>query len=282
MQDTAMDRNENPPIPEERRFVWRNLDAFLTGDISPEDRARIEAFLCDCPYTREYVQTEQQFAQAVRRCVTEDAVKCPEGLRERVLTALARCEIDEEPPARERPAGRLLGFPWLGAVMMTAASIMLVVALVLVFGGGAEGDGMRLPDGLAPMVESVSMDVPQSEKCRYGDASAEYSRYFADGPELPHRIDGKMMRVSDFSCEEVNGSRVMRAVYDTSDGMRFGLIVFNCNCLDKRLWDDLQCAEVKVHDKIVLIWREGDYFRALVGPNSEVLLRHMQAFRKSY
>lgn len=280
MTDTTMDKQNVPEIPEERRFVWRNLDAFLAGELSQEDRNRIEAFLCDCPYTKEYVETEREFAEAVKRCVNEAPAKCPESLRSRVLTALEHCEVDDEPDER-KPDGALLGFPWLGAVMMAAASIMLVVALVLFFGGGDSATG-NLPEGLQPMVAGMSMDVPKSESCRYGDASKAYAEHFSDAPELPHMMDGKMMQVSDWSCDEVDGSYVMRAIYDAPSGERFGLIVFDCDCLNKHLSEEMKSVEVVLGDKIVLLWREGNYFRALVGKDAATLQKQMQTMRKSF
>lgn len=280
MTDTTME-NQPHGIPEERRFVWRNLDAFLAGDLTDEERERIEAFLCDCPYTKEYVETEREFAEAVKRCVNEDAAKCPESLRTRVLEALDKCDIEDAPDDDQRGnKGRLIGFPWLGAIMLSAASVMLVVALVLTFGGGPQSDS--LPEGLQPMVASVSLDAPKSDQCRYRDANSEYTTYFSDGPELPHFFEGKMLLVSDWNCDEVDGRRVMRAVYDTPDGKRFGLIVFNCDCLDDVVAEELKCVEVVVGDKIVVMWREGSYFRALVGRDAATLHKHVLAFRKSY
>ncbi|MCB9894875.1 MAG: hypothetical protein H6839_10525 [Planctomycetes bacterium] len=266
-----------PQIPEERRFVWRNLEAFLAGELSGEDRARIESFLCECPYTKEYVETERQFVDAVKRCM-DDAPECPEGLRSRVMLALDRCEHEVEAD-EERKAIRL-GFPWGGAVLFAAASIMLVIALVLVFGGSDNEPNEGLPSGLAPMVAHVSLDAPQAEKCRYRAAVEAYRKYFADGPELPHELDGAMMKVSKWECEIVNGRRVMCAVYDTLQGERFGVMVFKCNCLEHAAPEGIQAAEVMVDGKVVLMWREGEYFRALVGQDAVSLRRHMDELRR--
>ena len=281
MTDTTMDKNATPEVPEERRFVWRNLDAFLAGELSDEDRARIEAFLCECPYTKEYVETEKEFAEAVRRCVNEQPAKCPESLRARVLTALDECELDGDERPSDQPEGKLLGFPWLGAVMMAAASIMLVVALVLFFGDSVSQPS-SLPQGLEPMVASIGMDAPKSERCHYGDANAAFAEHFSDAPALPHMVDGQMLLVSDWSCDKVDGSYVMRAVYDSPSGERFGLIVFDCDCLDKMVAAETKCVEVVVGEKVVLLWREGNYFRALVGKDAAVLQRQMQSIRKSF
>jgi len=278
MTDTTMDNNTHE-IPEERRFVWRNIDAFLTGELSDDDRARIEAFLCECPYTKEYVETEKEFAEAVRRCVNEAPAKCPESLRARVMTALDQCEIEDVADARRKPQGKLLGFPWLGAVMMAAASIMLVVALVLFFGGS--GSTVSLHDELAPMVSTMSMDVPRSDSCRFRDANAEYVKHFNEAPDLPHFVDGRMLMVSDWNCDDLDGRKVMKAIYDSPDGERFGFMVVGCECLENVVSSELSCAEVVVGDKVVLLWREGEFYRALIGKDAIVLQRLMQHFRKS-
>ena len=216
----------------------------------------------------------------MKRCVNEAPAKCPESLRTRVLTALEHCEVEDSQAEEDHRKGKLLGFPWLGAVMMTAASIMLVVALVLLFGGGNEAPS--LPEGLQPMVANMSMDVPKADKCRYREANKAYTEHFADGPELPHKMDGMMMKVSDWSCDEVDGKYVMRAIYDAPTGERFGFVVFGCDCLNSFVSDDMKSCEVVVGDKIVLLWREGEYFRALVGKDAAALQKQMQLIRKSY
>jgi hypothetical protein len=272
----ASDQPLIPEVPEERRFVWRNLEAYLAGELAPADRRRIEDFLGECAYTREYVETERQFIELLRRCVNEPSAPCPEGLEQRVRAALDRCEsemLETEPP---RVALRL-PFPWLGAGFLTAASLMLVAALLL-FGREAP-PASSLPTDLAPLVASVSMDVPRSERCRYRDALEGYRRHFADGPELPRMLNGRKLRVSEWHCAEVDGRRVMCATYDAPDGGRFGLMVFRCNCLEKAAPQEMKAVEVELNGKLVLLWREGDYFRALVGDDDTLLRQHMNELR---
>lgn len=265
-------------IPEERRFVWRNLDGFLTGQLSEEDRRRVEDFLCECPHTREYVETEQQFADAVRRCMENPDAGCPDGLRERVLAALDRCELEDYPGATH--AGNVLRFPWTGAAVLAAASLMLVAALVFVFGGGDDlADAPALTAGMAPLVSRVSMDAPPSDVCHWSEASDEYRRHFPEGPELPHGADGQELKVSHFVCDDVEGSRVMSAVYDSADGRRFGFLTFRCDCLANSAPRDIRCAEIEVDGRIVLLWRERDFMRALVGTDSATLHQFMQSLR---
>jgi hypothetical protein len=266
-------------IPEERRFVWRNLEAFLAGGLNEADRARIEAFLCECSYTREYVECEQQFVEAVKRCVNESPERCPESLRLRVLEALDRCEQEECPPAGS--AGpHVARFPWPGVALLAAACVMLAVALVMMFGGvGQEPSGPYA--GLVPLVTRVSMDAPVAETCRRHQADAEYRKYFVDGPALPASLDGNKVKVSSFDCFEVDGRRVMTAVYDAPDGERFALLVFSCDCLVDRGSENMQALEMNVDGNVVLVWREGDLFRALVGRDAVKLRRHMNELRSA-
>jgi hypothetical protein len=266
-------------IPEDRRFVWRNLEAYLAGDLSEADRKRIEAFLCDCEYTREYVECEKQFVDAVKRCVNESPERCPESLRLRVLEALDRCEQEDCPPAGATDQ-RAVRFPWPGVALLAAACVMLAVALVMMFGGVGQ-DPAGPYAGLVPLVTRVSMDAPVAETCRRHQADAEYRKYFAEGPALPTSVDGNTVKVSSFECYEVDGRRVMTTVYDAPDGERFALLVFSCDCLANRGSENMQAFEMNVNDSLVLVWREGDLFRALVGRDAVKLRRHMNELRRA-
>jgi hypothetical protein len=42
----------------------------------------------------------------------------------------------------------------------------------------------------------------------------------------------------------------------------------------------MMAMEVMVDGKTVLLWRDGDYFRALVGEDSASLHRHMEELRR--
>ncbi len=270
----ASDQPLNPEIPEERRFVWRHLEAYLAGELDPADCRRIDDFLKECPYTREYVETERQFIELLRRCVDEPPTPCPEGLQQRVREALDRCECEV---LEVQPPRVALRFPWLGAGLLAAASLMLVAALIL-FGRGAPVPP-SLPTDLAPLVSSVSMDVPRAERCCYRDAQEGYRRHFADGPELPRMLSGHKLKMAEWHCTEIEGRRVMCATYDAPDGGRFGLMVFRCNCLEKAAPQEMKAVEVELDGKLVLLWREGDYFRALVGQDETLLRRHMNELR---
>jgi hypothetical protein len=266
-------------IPEERRFVWRNLEAYLAGDLSEADRNRIEAFLCDCEYTREYVECEKQFVDAVKRCVNESPERCPESLRLRVMEALDRCQQEDCPPAGTAEP-RAARFPWPGVALLAAACVMLAVALVMMFGGLGQNPAGPY-DGLLPLVTRVSLDAPVADKCRRQQADAEYRKHFVDGPALPMSMDGNSVKVSSFECMEVDGRQVMTAVYDAPDGERFALLVFSCDCLADEGTENMQAFEMNVDGNVVLVWREGDLYRALVGRDAVKLRRHMNELRRA-
>lgn len=278
-----------PGVSEERVFVWRNLETYLAGNLNDADRSRFEAIMASCPATRQFIQAERKFAQALNASATPEAATCPEGLRERVMAALDRCDLEDAQYAAATPAprGMMLGFPWVGAAMMSAASVMLVVALVLMFGSTGSSavetpsQAENLPRTLSPVLASVSLDVPRSERCRYRAAREEYEKHFADAPALPREVDGAKLRVSHFSCEEVNGDRVMCAVYDAQNGDRFAMVVFKRRCLKGCAPDEMKAVEVVVDGRVVVLWRDGDYYRALVGTNAAVLRRHMTTMRKT-
>ena len=80
--------------------------------------------------------------------------------------------------------------------------------------------------------------------------------------------------------DDLDGRKIMKAIYDSPDGERFGFMVVGCDCLDT-VSSELNCAEVVVGDKVVLLWREGEFYRALIGKDATVLQRLMQHFRKS-
>jgi hypothetical protein len=278
-----------PGIPEERVFIWRNLEAYLAGSLNDADRSRFETIMASCPATRQFVQAERSFAQAINASASPEAATCPDGLRERILAALDRCDVEEAEYAATVPAPRgvMLGFPWVGAALMSAASVMLVVALVLMFGNtdslnvDTPSQADSLPRTLSPVLATVSLDVPRSERCRYRAAREEYEKHFADAPALPREVDGSKLRVSHFSCDEVNGDRVMCAVYDSQTGDRFAMVVFKRRCLKGCAPDEMKAVEVVVDGRVVVLWRDGEYFRALVGTNAAVLRRHMSTMRKA-
>ncbi|MBX3473101.1 MAG: hypothetical protein KF754_01820 [Planctomycetes bacterium] len=244
----------------ERQFALRHWSAFLDGELPAADAARIEELMAKDPDAAAFVASHRQLGASVRDNFSRQAVPCPEGLRQRVLDALDRCED----PGHLAP---LVRFPWLSVTALGAAAVMFAASLVLVFAprDPAPDPSENLRARLTPMVANVSLGVPKSDRCRYRDASAKYAEYFKDGPELPRSFGDGQCRVSFFDCPEVNGRRMACAVYDDPQGDRFALIVFRCKRTADLLPDFLDAAELEIDGRRVLLWREGNFVRALVG-----------------
>jgi len=248
------------PTDPERQFAIENWPAFLDGQLDAAASRRVEAVLAAHPDIAAFMASHRQMDASLRDCLIKGAPPCPEGLRAKVLSALDRCEE----PGRVAP---LIRFPWLSVGALAAASVMMAASLMLVFGPREpEPDPSEyLRARLSPMVANVSLAAPKSERCRYRDAKAQYDQWFKDAPALPRSFDGKQCRVSDFDCPEVNGRRMMCTVYDDPSGERFALIVFRCRRTADLLPDFLDAAELDIEGRHVLLWREGNYVRALVG-----------------
>jgi hypothetical protein len=251
----------------EQRFAWQSMDAYIAGELTPEAHARVEAFLGASPRTKDFVAAHKQFAEAVKRSMQETPVECPQGLHDKVLAALDRCEIDADEelavPAR---------FPWFGATLLAAASVMIAVGLVLYFNDTPE-QTPDMPASLVPVVSNATLDVPRSERCRYRKAVEEYRKFFPEGPELPNRFGETRCRVSDYHCDDVDGRPVMCAVFDTSDGDRVAMMIFKGECLGRSAPDALRSAEVEIEGKRVWWWRAGRYVCALVAKSGDDGLR---------
>ncbi len=252
---------------EEQRFAWQNMEAFLAGELTPEAHARAEAFLGESSRVGGFAAAQKKFSEAVKGSMQETPVECPQGLHDKVIAALDRCEIDadEELAVPSR-------FPWFGATLLAAASVMIAVGLVFYF-NDSPGPGPDMPASLVPVVSNATLDVPRSERCRYRKAVEEYRKFFPEGPDLPNRFGETRCRVSDYHCDEVDGRPVMCAVFDTSDGDRVAMMIFKGECLGKSAPDALRSAEVEINGKRVWWWRAGRYVCALVAKSGDEGLR---------
>lgn len=252
----------------EIQFALRNWSAFLDGELEPADARRVEVVVAGYPDLAAFLAAHRQLEASLGDSLARTAPPCPEGLRGKVLAALDRCEE----PGHIEP---LVRFPWLSMGALAAASVMMAISLFLVFGPREEqpDPAEHLRTRLSPMVANISLEAPKSDRCRYRDAKAEYEQWFQDGPALPSNFDGTRCRVSDFGCPEVNGRRVMCTVYDDPSGERFALIVFRCRRTADLLPEFLDAAELEIEGRRVMLWREGNYVRALVGSCPPQFLR---------
>lgn len=255
-----------------REFVIANLEEFLAGTLAGGDLQRFEQAMADCPETRRFVESSRRFDSAVRGSVAA-AVECPQGLRAKIIAALDECEADMLPIRR----------PWLMGGLAAAASLMVAVGLVFML---KPGDEPVLPPDLqarlTPVVSNTTLDVPKSNRCRYRAAVEEYRKHFPDGPDLPRTFGASNCRVSDHHCDVVDGYPVMCTVFDSPEGDRFALLIFRKRCLHGAVPEAVRAAEVEIDGKLVLMWREGDFMRALVAKTGDTTLhQRMEQLRNT-
>jgi hypothetical protein len=261
-------------------YVWGRLEAYLAESLEPDDRAHVERLLAQDPESQRLVASERHFQDVLRRCIHEP-VECPPGLRDRIRDALDRCEREES--AGRNSKARLYSLSWFPAGALAAASVALAAALVFFLAGPAEPESPDWMASLQPVLAGVSMHEPvRDSDCLYPDAAHAYRLYFADAPELPREFGGRQHRVVHFQCDELNGRRVMCAVYLSPEGERFALMVFSPECLGKSAPAAMDAAEVRMGDKRIIMWRDGKYFRALVADGlSSAPLRHVEQLRRA-
>jgi len=66
------------------------LGDFLCKELTPEERERVEAHLCECIECADFYQFEGKMLECVKRKVTE--TQLPKELVDKVLKALDECE----------------------------------------------------------------------------------------------------------------------------------------------------------------------------------------------
>lgn len=261
--------------PENRRFIWRNLDAYIAGTLDAPELERFEAILKACPASREFVTNEREFAQLLHRA-TDQPAECPVGLKSRIVAALSRCEV--EPVTVTAPAVHLHRFPLAATISLLAASLLFGAALLFYVGRTSPAPQHQVATQLTPVVAQISLET-RNERCRYRAAETEYRSKFGDAPALPREFCGSRCKIADYTCDEASGRVVMCAIYQTPDGETFALLTFKRGPNDDMA--DMQAMEYMVGDKRVLLWREGNYFRALIGkPADHALHRRMEGIRK--
>jgi hypothetical protein len=284
------DPRTNPGGMSDRHFVRQNFDAWFAGELSDQDRDRYQEVLDRCAESRLYVESETAFMNAARESMTTPPAQCPSGLREKVLKALDRCEAEmlEEDDSgfaasdkRVHPGkivqGRMASQRrwWMFASLGAAAALLLAALMLFDSSGSGGGDqGPDLHNSLLPVVANVSLDARTQVGCRYNDAREEYSKHFDGAPELPAMFGDLNARVVDFHCIRMDGRLFMCAVYKAENGSKFALLTFRRECLGGAVPSQLKAAEMLIGDKLVFVWCEGKYLRALVGmPDCTKVLR---------
>jgi negative regulator of sigma E activity len=92
------------------------LDAYVDGELSPDEMARVQAHLDDCPGCRAYVDD----ALAIRAAFPEvEDTEVPDGFADRVMAA-----IQEEPAPKQKKKT-----PWVKVLAPLAACCAIVILL---------------------------------------------------------------------------------------------------------------------------------------------------------
>ena len=104
------------------------LDPFVDGELTPDEMARVQAHLDECPVCRAYVDD----ALAIRAAFPDvEDTELPEGFAENVMT---RIRAEAPNAALQKKASR----PWLKALASLAACCAIVLLAAPMFSGGAK------------------------------------------------------------------------------------------------------------------------------------------------
>jgi hypothetical protein len=268
----------------EKQFVWLHLDAYVDGTgLEGAVRQQFDEILSRRPDLRACVEAESLFHDAVRRTMKNPLAECPAGLRDRVIRALDVCEAEVgHPGALAEASMNRRRLSWRFAPFIAAAaSILLVLGVVYAFQSpGPMPPVADLPSSLRPVVQSVSLDVEAHSDCNFEAANEEYRRHFETGPALPNKFGDAMYRVVDFRCIELDGRRYMATVYDTGDGNTFALLTFKRSCMARAMPDLMHSADMMVDGRLVLLWEEGEFLRAMIAQSGfNKLYKHRDSLR---
>ena len=104
------------------------LDPFVDGELTPDEMARVQAHLDECPACRAYVDD----VLAIRAAFPDvEDTELPEGFAENVM---ARIRAEAPNAALQKKASR----PWLKALASLAACCAIVLLAAPMFSGGAK------------------------------------------------------------------------------------------------------------------------------------------------
>ncbi|MCF6227246.1 MAG: hypothetical protein L3J82_01105 [Planctomycetes bacterium] len=263
------------------QFVREHWAAYLDKELPADEMQVMQDIICNCDYTCEFMNSQEEFAVKLRQAIKEGCTNCPDTLSDRISSALDTCEQelcdDSEPVDNDKKASP---FPWFSAVLMALAAA--IVISVAVFGGIASGGGSQpaspsLEQVLTPLVANANLSVPavSAENCKYLELSEICNKLFKGAPEMPLRLDGKHLIVSDFTQLAVEDHEVVTATYDHPNGQRFALMLLSCECLDQVMPKIVKSQEVILEGKNVMFWRRGKYMQVLIGEGDSDSLRQI-------
>lgn len=141
------------------------LDAFVDGELSPEEMARVRAHLDGCGGCRAYVDD----ALAIRAAFpgVEDT-PAPEGFAASVMAKIAAEAAPRTEAVSRRGAGKSRSAGWRGWAAAAVAACLAAAVLLASPLDGREGN-----DAAAPQSRSAAEAAPESEREILGDSAAD-------------------------------------------------------------------------------------------------------------
>ena len=136
------------------------LDPFVDGELTPDEMARVQAHLDECPACRAYVDD----ALAIRAAFPDvEETEVPEGLAEGVVD---RSQA-EASTGRATPAHQQTSRPWLKPLASLAACCAIVLLAAPMFSGGAKmkaaPDAAAAPAMTTESASEETADAPAEE-----------------------------------------------------------------------------------------------------------------------
>ncbi|MCK5806393.1 MAG: zf-HC2 domain-containing protein [Lentisphaeria bacterium] len=137
------------------RWIQQHVHSILDGELSPRERAALEAHMADCPECQQLMRRAEEEERELR--LAFERPTAPDGFAEAVM---ARLQPSEAGP----PAPVLLAMGWRRWVLLLVSSAALVVLYfgLRVFSGSGgqstEGPGVVAvpPEKLAPVVATTA------------------------------------------------------------------------------------------------------------------------------
>lgn len=183
---------------------WQLLNARLDGELSPDDAARLEQHLAQCPHCRQSAEDLDVLQAAMRDL---PVVTAPAGFKDKVMAAVAADNVIPLAPAKR---------PWK-KYLSTAAVLALIVGAGILYRlpAGAPGDDKGAVPASTPIstlsAETAGVGATPKNSARAtdevsqsaivtGDAAENTSTVFTSG-QLPTEDAPAQVETADLSME---------------------------------------------------------------------------------
>ena len=153
------------------------LDPFIDGELSPDEAARVQAHLDECPVCRAYVDD----ALAIRAAFPDaEDTELPEGFTK---TVMARIRAEAAPRAE---AAQQKSRPWLKVLASLAACCAVVLLVRPLFSGGAKAEAPAAAADTAVSTERAMFSAEgSSEEAAPAEAPAAETYGTAETESAP-------------------------------------------------------------------------------------------------